>query len=490
MRYCILDPAVGRGELLIPIVRKIKEASPLSRLRLVGIDRNRESLSAARKSLHRVVEELELIEEDFLEADLSEKFDLAIANPPYVRTQNIPLQQRKKLCRRFSIRGRLDLYQVFILKMLEHLKTGGCLALIIPNKLLTTQSASQIRNVLESRFNHLTVIDLGDTKLFDAAVLPAIVLATDSDAPSRMTTIYSTSKSAERPLLSSLESGIYKSCAGNFEVKNGLLSRGLWRLQDPHIDKWLSRVERYSYCRFGDIGKTRVGVKTTADQIFIRDDWEYMENRPELLYPLHTHHLARRYRYAETTRFQILYPHTLQQGKCVAVDLKQYPNTRCYLEAHRERLSKRAYLKAAGRAWYEIWVPHNPEYWKYPKLVFRDIVQHPVFWMDQTGAIVNGDCYWLTDFSGSDLLWLALAVGNSTFIERYYDFRFNNRLYAGRRRFITQYVKEFPVPKPANSTQLLEAVKEAYAQADNLDNQFQQRLDHLVYSSFGLESED
>ena len=77
-----------------------------------------------------------------------------------------------------------------------------------------------------------------------------------------------------------------------------------------------------------------------------------------------------------------------------------------------------------------------------PKLVFRDISEQPTFWLDFEGSVVNGDCYWLTPESqgSDDRLWLAAAVANSTFIESFYDHRFNNKLYAGRRRFITQYV--------------------------------------------------
>ena len=47
-----------------------------------------------------------------------------------------------------------------------------------------------------------------------------------------------------------------------------------------------------------------------------------------------------------------------------------------------------------------------------------------------------------------DKLWLACAIANSKFIETYYDKMFNNKLYAGRRRFITQYVERFPLPDP------------------------------------------
>ena len=38
---------------------------------------------------------------------------------------------------------------------------------------------------------------------------------------------------------------------------------------------------------------------------------------------------------------------------------------------------------------------------------------------------------------------LLLAVANSSFITKFYDIAFHNKLYAGRRRFMTQYVKKF-----------------------------------------------
>jgi len=56
-----------------------------------------------------------------------------------------------------------------------------------------------------------------------------------------------------------------------------------------------------------------------------------------------------------------------------------------------------------------------------------------------------------------------LAVANSTFAEAFYDYRFHNKLYAGRRRYITQYVKEFPLPDPNTSLakQIIQATQQS-----------------------------
>src|SRR5256885_12094823 len=47
------------------------------------------------------------------------------------------------------------------------------------------------------------------------------------------------------------------------------------------------------------------------------------------------------------------------------------------LERHREALEARRYVVEAGRQWYELWVPQDPAAWEAPKLVFRDISEHP-----------------------------------------------------------------------------------------------------------------
>ncbi len=147
----------------------------------------------------------------------------------------------------------------------------------------------------------------------------------------------------------------------------------------------------------------------------------------------------------------MLYPHEMRNGKRSPVTLPDFPNSEAYLEKHRARLSGRRYVAEAGRNWYEIWVPHSPDDWDVTKIVFRDIAEKPTFWIESAGCVINGDCYWvrLDNEVDPDLIWLMLAVGNSSLIETFYDVVFNERLYAGRRRFMTRHVKRFPIPDPS-----------------------------------------
>jgi len=167
----------------------------------------------------------------------------------------------------------------------------------------------------------------------------------------------------------------------------------------------------------------------------------------ELLQPLLTHHVAERWS-CQKPKKRVLYPYDLAAPKRTVVDLIDYPIAAAHLRSNKVQLSARKYLIDAGRQWFEIWVAQQPSAWRRPKIVWPDISEHPNFFLDDSGALVNGDCYWLTLREGfeDDWLFLILAIANSEIATQYYDFVFCNKLYAGRRRFMTQYVADFPLP--------------------------------------------
>ena len=87
-----------------------------------------------------------------------------------------------------------------------------------------------------------------------------------------------------------------------------------------------------------------------------------------------------------------------------------------------------------------------------------------------------------------DLLWLALAVANSTFAETFYDLRFHNKLYSGRRRFMTQYVEKFPIPSPlrCKSKEIVSTTKEVFRLTcdSKKSTSIQEKLDSMVWEVF------
>lgn len=523
----VLDPAIGDGEL---VMRLLEEISMYNKRVIVhGFDINPSAIELTRSRLSTAFPHVDLCLEvkDFLAyaAEKTEtqtslfssllepmRFDLVIANPPYVRTQIMGAQQAQELSARFGLNGKVDLYHAFLVAIAQVLKPTGTAGIIVSNRFMTTKGGASLRRALRTQLNLRHVWDLGDTKIFDAAVLPAVILAQgckEGDVPMPLfTSIYetdepSTSEADDAIEALSLTGNVALRNGRSFRVQHGTLDKSgaaddLWRIATDITDSWLTTVQSNTWSTFGDIGKIRVGVKTCADKVFIRSDWHDFpkDERPELLRPLTTHHGARRFRASTAKKHrEILYPHESVNGQRQAVDLASQPKSRAYLEAHRSVLESRTYVIEGGRRWYEIWVPQDPAAWDAPKLVFRDISERPTFWLDLDGTIVNGDCYWLTSEKGKseDLLWLAAAVANSKFIEAFYDHRFNNKLYAGRRRFMTQYVEKFPLPNPQTelAQQIVELTKQIYVSVDeDTSTAMEAELDALIWNVFGLGVEE
>lgn len=516
----VLDPACGDGELLLAVAHAIETAG-LPAPHLVGVDRDEEAVTAANERLGNAYAASTVIRcDDFLATEmepgeLPSKYDLVISNPPYVRTQVLGAARAQALGRQFGLTGRIDLYHAFVAAMTAILDEGGVLGLLCSNRFLTTKGGHSLRSLLLRHYEVSEVWDLGDTKLFEAAVLPAVVIARRVNTPvanrGMFVRVYEYTGSSEdatddSSLLSALEAeteGTVRVLDRRFSIERGALvepsAERPWRLTSPGGSRWLGVVKKHSAARLGDIGPIRVGIKTTADSVFIRSSWDDLpeEMQPEdgLLHPLITHRVAARWRAegdAGGVR-SVLYPYEMQEGRRRPVALSGFPRAATYLEGHRERLEGREYVRKAGRAWYEIWVPQQPDAWAAPKLVWPDISDRPRFFLDYSGSIVNGDCYWLScDKQSETEMMLALAVANSSFALQYYDLCCGNRLYAGRRRFITQYLEELPIPEAsfAAMRDIAEMVKLMQRQDPAVNPELvtavESALDAAVFELFGL----
>jgi len=507
----VLDPFCGDGALLEAVVDAWKPQR--GRLSVLGVDRDPDAVARTRRRLALTAPGLQVKEADFLDDGIGEDavVDAVVANPPWVRAQVLGAARAQRIARDWGLSGRIDLAQAGVLSIAEALKPGAVAAVLVPNKLLMTRGAARFRALLTERVQLLEVGDLGDTRLFDAAVLPAVLVfraGARAEPAARFWSIYTTPHPGDAAPVTCLD-GIWTNAGRHrlpdgrvFEVRHGQLAeRGpthTWQRGGPEVDAWLDTVKAHTGATFGDLGPIRVGIKSTADPVFVRPDWAAMdpEARPELLRPLTTHHRARRIRpLPAAPSSQVLYPHENRDGVRHPVELSSHPRTRAFLALHRDRLERRTYVKEAGRRWYELWVPHDPDGWSGPKLVFRDIAPRATFWFDAEGTVVNGDCYWLKPHPGVDdnALWVALAVAASTFVDAWYDRVCNNRLYAGRRRYLTQYVAQFPLPvldgpparDLAHRAQTLYA-ELADASADLLSEALSS-LDAAVWRAFGLD---
>ncbi|MGB3261849.1 TaqI-like C-terminal specificity domain-containing protein, partial [Paenisporosarcina sp.] len=358
---------------------------------------------------------------------------------------------------------------------------------ITPNRYLTTAGGKDIRGFLDENYEIIEVIDLGDTKLFEAAVLPAIFIGRKKSSKDvkkndkvKFYRIYENSSLDNTEKCNSIfeillkkDSGSYETNGKKYEVTVGYLkipedSKELWVMASNEDNQWSEIVKSQAKFKFEDVFKVRVGIKTTADSVFIRDDWDKLDVsiRPEeeLLKPLVSSDTVNKWVLPKLNDTKILYTHEVINGKRQAIDIEKSPKAKAYLESHRERLEGRSYVIKAKRKWYEIWVPQDPSKWPLPKVVFPDISSEAKFAVDTNEYLVDGNCYWLSlkDKENTDLLYLAVAVANSEFMSKFHGIEFQNKLYAGRKRYLTQYVNNYLLPDPTSihSQKLIEIAKE------------------------------
>jgi len=525
----ILDPACGEGILLNSLSKLLNNRN--SPHHLVGYDLNKTYLNTANTNLISIVskENVNLIQADFLNLidpetqqlslSFSDKkdvinnsFDVIIANPPYVRTQTLGADYAQNLAKKFNLKGRVDLYYPFLIGMTNALKENGIMGVITSNRYLFTKSGGSIREFLEKNFEILEIIDLGDTKLFDAAVLPAIFIGRKktgfNNQSASFTKIYEELNGDDNNYHSS--DNIYDvldtPSEGYFKVENKRFKKtlgtvtftkakdALWTMLSGKEANWVDKIKQHSTACIGDYFKVRVGIKTTADKVFIRDKWEDLKGEKpenELLRDLISQENIKTWSVCDKTKLQVLYTHFNVNGKKQAIDLEAYPKAKKYFEQHIEVLQKRKYVIDAGRNWYEIWVSQNPDLWKFPKLVFPDISSSPRFYFDDSGKIVNGNCYWIVaqNPKDTDLLLLIQGLANSNLMVKYHDLMFNNKLYSGKRRYFSQYVEKYPLPDihSAASKAIIETVRKLHqANVDDI-KYLEKELEIQVAEAFGVE---
>lgn len=517
----ILDPACGDGELLIAAYKIASRWN--KKVTLIGIDSDFVTLESAKNRISPLLKNSDILDlrcTNFLDCtsnqitapfdeqnknDVSIRVlplaDLVIANPPYVRTQVMGANSSQRLSKKYNLKGKVDLYHAFFLSYINFLKPNGVLGVITSNRYLYTKSGSMVRKYLDQDYDIDLVIDLGDTKIFSAAVLPAILFAkprTSNLHSASCIRVYETSSDCNAIPVKSVsemlvkEDGIFSICGKNFKkesghVRNTTIYQEPWILASSEQEIWLDKIDSAAFCRIKDIGRVHVGVKTTADNVFIRDDWDSLEQEKpekEWVRPLISSGNTHRWRASQESNHQILYPYYSENGKRCVASLSEYPHMKNYLESFYDQLSGRSYVTKAKRQWYEIWVPQDPSAWTSPKVVFPDISNEARFLVDESGAIVDGNCYWIqVDNQESDLLYLIAAVANSSLMDRYHSLAFQNVLYSGKRRFLTQYVSQYPIPDPQSeeSQEIVKYVKSAITNNSPIDEEY---VDTLVERAF------
>ncbi len=132
-------------------------------------------------------------------------FDVVIGNPPYVRVDALPKEEKRLWKDGFgSAVGKYDVYYLFLELASRLISDKGCIGFITPNRYCTNTTGEQLRRLPLQPDSHLTVISVSRVPVFtDAAVYPVITVFRRADhGDVKRLTVYDIARPEELPTAS------------------------------------------------------------------------------------------------------------------------------------------------------------------------------------------------------------------------------------------------------------------------------------------------
>lgn len=355
---------------------------------------------------------------------LSEGFDIAIGNPPYVRQEQIKdLKPALKAYRCFT--GVVDLYVYFFEKSLDLLKENGLLTFISSNKYFRAGYGEKLRDHLALNTTILQLIDFGDAPVFTAIAYPSVVILRKT--PPQKARIRALTWTPGPPV-EEFET-IFK--AESFSLNQTELTADGWRLASPAVLRLVDKL-RAAGKPLGEYvnGRFYYGIKTGFNEAFVVDcatrDRLIAEHpsSEEVLKPFLRGRDVKRWSVDYTDTFLIKiessankkHPWSDKPARDAEKNFAQtYPAIHAHFESFRNKLIAR---DDQGQYFWEL---RSCVYWQefeQPKIIYPDIAQRTEFSFDTKNYYLANTLYLLP----TNQQWLLGLLNSNTLFWFYFYF--------------------------------------------------------------------
>lgn len=432
----VIEPSCGNGEFVIEIISRLSESSQKFNFNLEkAINYCLICYDIDKDKIKNCIEKIQLLGlkiildksifrcEDFLLADVK-KADLIIGNPPYIRHEQIPTEQKEKYKKIYpTFRYRADLYIPFFEKSLKSLTEEGKHCFICSNRWLKNQYGYELRNMISSSFDLQTIINLEKVNPFQEEVIayPAISLIVNKC-------------SGDHFEYSDIED-LNDLFTGNTTTDKYIMPyNGDWsntfNIVSNHLK--LTSIE--------DLGfKIGIGVATGADKIFIgRHLINIIEK--ELLLPI----LISKDIKNNNLNWSGNYIFNPFDDKGNIIDLSRYPKGRLYMEANKQKLEERHVSKKNPLNWYRTIDKIYIDLLSKPKILLPDISANNQILIDNGQFYPHHNLYYITG-NNMESLKILSAFLMSDFVITQLS-RLANSMNGGYPRWQSQYLRKLKLP--------------------------------------------
>jgi len=422
-------------------------------------------------------------------------FDIVIANPPYVRQEQIK-ERKPALERRYATyTGTADLYVYFYERAMQLLAPGGVLTFISSNKFFRAGYGQKLRRYLAAGATIHQVIDFGDAPVFTAIAYPSIIIAQKGAPPADHQLLALSWNPASRleefpELVAAARTSVAERAPAAPAILQSSLAPDGWRLEGVATQRLLEKLRRAGK-PLGDYvgGRFYYGIKTGFNEAFVVD----RATRDQLIaeHPSSAELLKPYLRGRDVKRWHVVSPDLWLIFARRGIDIRRYPAILRHLTQYKDGLMPGAVggRKPGSYEWYEI--QDNVAYWQefeQPKIILGRFMIQATFALDKEGYfnndalyIISGANEYVTGVINSSVSWWFLKQ-ICTDLQNGYIQAYRENLF------------QIPIPTASSTaaiTGLVErilALKAADARADvsGLEGEINER----VYALYGLRPDE
>lgn len=446
-------------------------------------------------------------------------FDVVIANPPYIRVQNLEKAEKEAIKNTYSSATKnFDIYVVFDELGFNIMRNGGSLCYIQPNKFFNSDYGIGLREVIYNNQYLYSIVDFRANQIFSAATTYTCILICRKINNSSFRYVSFTGTNPASEFLRIAKGLRLQDKSTIDETYNpDILQKVQWSFNDSKSNNLFNKIESNGEPLGNFAQKIFQGIITGKDPIYILEKTsygyyskhhdEYIEVEENILKPLLKGKEINRYKISDV-KYWVIFPYEIHGDRAILHTI-EYLKNECpkiwnYLISCESELRKRDKGKMDHHQWYGFSRIQNMAESSSIKIMTQVLAKKAALTIDFKGTYCfvgggNAGGYGIILKENEELQYqYVLALLNSKLLDFYlqnHSSRFQNGYFSYAKRFI----EKIPIVgiKPDKQAPFIELVGKIYTICESDDylttkekqrkvDEIENEIDQMVYKLYAL----
>ena len=437
--------------------------------------------------------EWETVFSEVFDDDNKKGFDIIIANPPYIRVQNLDYDTIDLLKKLYKVAfKRLDISLCFIELAHNICKLdSGAICYITSNQFLTTEYGKEMRSFILNEQSLKSCVDLADLPIFSDALTYVSIFSFMNNCPSNFFKYYysNTMDNVRRMHYDNVK-----------EIHYTSLSSDNWNLKGNDKTMIFEKMCRGNK-RLEEIGHCNAGLITGSDKVMMFKDTDLnsLPFEKNLLLPVLRAENCNKYMATKPTKY-VIYPYCFENGKTKILTeerLKEnFPKAYSYLLKNKDvLLNRKDSRKTIGEksSWFGLVRFGRLDMFEQPKIISPGEVLEHKFCIDYSHSGFScARVFAITIEKEFDIRYI-LALLNSNAMKAYIQ-SIASLKNGGYYQYSANILNRCPIPTPSEDqnrmiVDLVDSITNKKKSGDNT-SALESEIDRLVYQLYGLTEEE